>query len=403
MSTAVWSNTKPRLELTSFAITALKLATRSWFVVLFAGQLLFAFTVASFYGLTAARGNTTVWSKVLTHGIISGDSIGNVALVSHLASAVFVILAGALQLIPQVRNRFPVFHRWLGRLYVLTAFTTSLAGLYLMFVRGTVGDLPQHLGSILMAVLIMLCAVMALRYALARDFKTHRRWALRLYLVVSASLFIRIGIFGSVLLHGGPFGFDPATFTGPFLTFISFGQYLIPLAILELYFLVQDRPAVPARLAMAAFLFLLTLVKAGGIVAVTAATFLPNLKKAYDTRISIADTLSTTISSNGIATAAQQYRSLKASAPATYNFDEDELNALGYKLLQAKKFNDAIQIFQLNIEAYPQSANTYDSLGEAYMDATNKPLAIANYQKALQLNPKSANAIKMLQKLNAVP
>ncbi len=54
-----------------------------------------------------------------------------------------------------------------------------------------------------MAALIMLCAAMALRSALARDFKTHRRWALRLYLVVSASLFIRAVLFLSLFLNRG--------------------------------------------------------------------------------------------------------------------------------------------------------------------------------------------------------
>jgi outer membrane protein assembly factor BamD (BamD/ComL family) len=398
MSTAVMT---PRLELNSVANAALKASVRFWFVVLLLGQLLFAFTVASFYGMTAARGNIHTWTKILSHGIISGDGMGNFALATHLISAVIIILAGTLQLIPQIRNRFPVFHRWTGRLYIVTAFTVSLAGLYLMWARGTVGDLPQHLGTSLMAILIMIFAVMALRYAVARDFKTHRRWALRLYLVVSASLFIRAGIFLSLLLNRGPFGFDPATFSGPFLTFVSFAQYLVPLAVLELYLHAQQRPGALMRIAISVLLFVLTLGMAAGIFAVTAGAWAPNLKAAFDSRKSIAETLSATIASNGIDAAAKQYRDLKAAAPSTYNFDEDELNNLGYQLLRDKKFNDAIGIFQLNVEAYPQSSNVYDSLGEAYMDDGNKPQAIANYQKSLQLNPKNRNAVLMLQKLNA--
>jgi len=398
MSTAVMT---PRLELNSVANAALKASVRFWFVVLLLGQLLFAFTVASFYGMTAARGNIHTWTKILSHGIISGDGMGNFALATHLISAVIIILAGTLQLIPQIRNRFPVFHRWTGRLYIVTAFTVSLAGLYLMWARGTVGDLPQHLGTSLMAILIMIFALMALRYAVARDFKTHRRWALRLYLVVSASLFIRAGIFLSLLLNRGPFGFDPATFSGPFLTFVSFAQYLVPLAVLELYLHAQQRPGALMRIAISVLLFVLTLGMAAGIFAVTAGAWAPNLKAAFDSRKSIAETLSATIASNGIDAAAKQYRDLKAAAPSTYNFDEDELNNLGYQLLRDKKFNDAIRIFQLNVEAYPQSSNVYDSLGEAYMDDGNKPQAIANYQKSLQLNPKNRNAVLMLQKLNA--
>ncbi len=93
---------------------------------------------------------------------------------------------------------------------------------------------------------------------------------------------------------------------------------------------------------------------------------------------------------------------MKTAAPATYNFDENELNRLGYELINAKKLKEAIRIFQLNVEAYPQSSNVYDSLGEGYMDDGDKAQAIANYRKSLELNPKNGNAVKMLQKLNSL-
>ena len=252
-----------------------------------------------------------------------------------------------------------------------------------------------------MAVLIMLCAAMALLYALARDFKTHRRWALRLYLVVSASLFIRAGFFLSFILNHGPFGFDPATFRGPFLTFMSFAQYLVPLAVLEIYFRTQEGARASGRFAMAAGLLVLTIALGAGIFAVTLAIWVPQVKAAYDPRKSIAETLSATIASSGVDQAAKQYHDLKAAEPATYDFDEGELNGLGYQLIGSKKFKEAIRIFQLNVEAYPQSGNVYDSLAEAYLDDGNKPQAIANYQKSLQLKPKNRGAVEMLRKLNA--
>src|SRR5437879_1625208 len=184
MSTAVLTN---RLELSSAANTALKAAARFWFGVTVTGQLMFGFAVASFYSLTALRGDFHAWK--ISNGYIPGVTKGNPAVVMHLTSAVIVMLAGAVQLVPQVRNRFPAFHHWNGRIYMLTAVTLSLAGLYMQWIRGSVGDLPQHIGSAVNAILIWLCAAMALRYAMARDFKTHRRWALRLFLVVSASWF----------------------------------------------------------------------------------------------------------------------------------------------------------------------------------------------------------------------
>ena len=349
--------------------------------------------------MTALRGDYHGWK--FTNGYVPGVTRGNWAVVMHVASAAVVMLAGAVQLVPQVRSRFPVFHRWNGRIYMLTAVALSVAGLYMTWIRGSVGGVSQHLGSTLNAVLIWFFGIMALRYALARDFKTHRRWALRLFLVVSASWFIRIMLFLSFLVFKGPIGFDPNTFTGPFLTFLTFGQYLIPLAVLELYFRAQDHPGALRRMAMAGMLFGLTLVMGAGLFAVTMAVWVPEVKAAFDPRKSIAETLSKTIASSGVDAAVRQYHDFKAAQPTTYNFDEGELNSLGYRLLNAKKFNDAIRIFQLNIEAYPQSSNVYDSLGEAYMDDGNKAQAIANYQKSLQLNPRNRNAAVYLQKLNA--
>ena len=396
MSTAVMTN---RLELDSVADTALTAATRFWFVVTVVGQLVFAFTVASFYALTALRGDYHKWN--FTNGYVPGFSMGNTAVIMHVASAAFVMLAGAVQLVPQIRSRFPEFHRWNGRIYMLTAVTLSVAGLYMTWFRGSVGDLSVHLGSTLNAVLIWLCGGMALRYALARDFKTHRRWALRFFLVVSASWFFRIGFFLSFFIFKGPFGFDPVTFRGPFLTFMTFAQYLIPLAVLEICLRAQDRPGALRRMATAGLLFVLTLVMAAGIFAVATAQWVPQVKAAYDPRKSIAETLSATIASTGINPAVRQYHDLKAAEASTYNFDEDELNNLGYEFIRSKKFKEAIGVLQLNVEAHPQSSNVYDSLGEAYMDDGNKPLAIVNYQKSLELNPKNRGAVVMLQKLNA--
>jgi cytochrome c-type biogenesis protein CcmH/NrfG len=53
----------------------------------------------------------------------------------------------------------------------------------------------------------------------------------------------------------------------------------------------------------------------------------------------------------------------------------------------------------LNVEEYPKSSNVYDSLGEAYMAAGQKDLAIQNYEKSIELDPKNQNGIDMLKKL----
>ena len=70
-------------------------------------------------------------------------------------------------------------------------------------------------------------------------------------------------------------------------------------------------------------------------------------------------------------------------------------------MMKENKMENAIKLFELNVEEYPNSANSYDSLGEAYMNAGNKELAIKNYEKSLQLNPKNENAVEMLKQLRA--
>src|SRR6476659_1653303 len=104
-----------RRSLQGLAAIALQAAVRLWFAVAVVGQLMFAFTVASFYGMAGLRGDLRVWNKGMAHGYVSGDTMGNFAVGVHLVSAVIVILAGVIQLIPQIRERAPSLHRWNGR------------------------------------------------------------------------------------------------------------------------------------------------------------------------------------------------------------------------------------------------------------------------------------------------
>lgn len=267
---------KPR-SLQNFADTALKAAAGFWFVVAVVGQLMFASYVFIFYGGSAVRGDWAGWNKVMPHGYVPGDTIGNSVISLHLLLAVYIIVGGALQLVPRIRDRAPSFHRWNGRIYIPTAFIMSIGGLYLVWIRGAVGDVSQHIAISLNAVLIMLCATMTLRYALAYELDVHRRWALRLFLVASGVWFFRIGLMLWVLLNKGPAGFDPKTFQGPFLTVWAFGQYLLPLAVLELYMRARDRGGAPARLAMAAGLFVLTVATGVGIVVATMGLWLRHI------------------------------------------------------------------------------------------------------------------------------
>ena len=259
------------------AAPALRAAAAFWFGVTVLGQLLFAFYVAVFYGRAAAQGRLEDWNKVLQVGYVPGDTVGNLVLALHLLFAVVVTAGGALQLVPQIRRTWPRFHRWNGRIYLLSAAVASVGGLIMIWTRKTGGDLSQDLAISINALLILGFAGMALRHALARRFDVHRRWALRLFLAVSGVWFFRIGLMFWIVANHGPVGFDPKTFTGPFLTFLSFAQYLVPLGVLQLYFHAQERRDPRGQLAMAGGLLLLTLAMMGGIAAAAAIMWLPHL------------------------------------------------------------------------------------------------------------------------------
>jgi len=263
---------------TSLADAALANAARFWFLVAAAGQWVFAFYIAFFYGGSAARGNPEVWNQVLPHGYVAGNTLGNSVLGAHLLFAAAITLAGTLQLVPSIRAHFPRFHRWNGRLYVVVAFIMGISGLYLvMSGRKVVGDAPQHIAVGINAILIMLCAAMTLRHALARDFSTHRRWALRLFLVVNGVWFFRVELMFWLFVNQGPVGFDPKTFTGPFLTFLSFSQMLLPLAALEIYLRAKEHGDSIAKFATAGGLAVLTLAMGLGEFAAFMGMWLPRL------------------------------------------------------------------------------------------------------------------------------
>ena len=95
----------------------------------------------------------------------------------------------------------------------------------------------------------------------------------------------------------------------------------------------------------------------------------------------------------------EKYDELRGSSDARQRPPEFVLNALGYEALGAGRTEEAIRLFARNVREFPQSANVYDSLGEAYAKAGRKDLAIQNYEKSLALDPKNENARERLGKL----
>jgi tetratricopeptide (TPR) repeat protein len=111
------------------------------------------------------------------------------------------------------------------------------------------------------------------------------------------------------------------------------------------------------------------------------------------------EVLTNALKAGGSAAASKAYRAFRDDPAHAYLETETDMNRLGYDLLRANKTEEAIEIFRLNVEAYPRSANTYDSLAEAYLKAGNREQAIKYYSKALEVDPKFSSSLEALRQL----
>ncbi len=93
------------------------------------------------------------------------------------------------------------------------------------------------------------------------------------------------------------------------------------------------------------------------------------------------------------------YDKTQKQFPGWVLFDENNINMFGYHAMTKGNYDYAIKVFQLNVKAFPKSANAFDSLAEGYMKGGYKKEAISNYQKSLEMNPSNHNAKEMLAKL----
>ncbi len=104
----------------------------------------------------------------------------------------------------------------------------------------------------------------------------------------------------------------------------------------------------------------------------------------------------------GIDNAYKWYDTVKSKliSRPLFKFTENEFLTIGYKYLGEKKYKKAIAIFTLNCRAYPESANAWDSLAEAFMKNGENKMAAKYYKKSLRINPDNSNAKRILKILN---
>ncbi len=245
--------------------TMLRRAGLIWFLTAAAGQAAFIYFIVVYYGGRTLAGDFAGWNdKPIITGHVPGDRMGNVMFALHVLPAAIITLGGLLQLIPQIRNRWPAWHRWNGRLFLFIAYGMACTGLILTWGRGTYLSVISGIAISLDGVLILIFGALAWRLAVKGDFDAHRRWAMRTFMVVNGVWFFRVGIMAWLILNQGPVGMTE-NLDGPADIALAFGCYLIPLAVLELYFAAQRSETPGPKYAVAALVFVMTGVMSVGI------------------------------------------------------------------------------------------------------------------------------------------
>ena len=256
------------------AAKALSIAAAAWYTPVLVGQWIFVAFILRAYGWPVITGDIAAWNEHLSQAYVPGRSLGNILVAVHLGLAVIIHFFGPLQLVPAIRARFPAFHRWSGRAFVVSVVIGVAAGAYMLVVR-EIGAWTLRVAFIFQGILVLWFAWQAVGYARQRKFSFHMRWATRLFLVASAVWFLRVMVMIWFVLTGG-IGIDRSDGTGWFIDAMSALQFL-PLALYEFYWRIKAGKNNRAHFGFAAFLWIAAILTAVGVGLATLGIWFPVL------------------------------------------------------------------------------------------------------------------------------
>lgn len=155
----------------------------------------------------------------------------NLAIFSHMLIGGIVMVLAPLQLVSRVRLRYPRVHRITGRVVTSASILIALGGLAYIGLRGTIAGPLMDLGFAVYGGLVLLAATQTIRHARSGNIEVHSQWALRLFVLVMASLIFRAHYVVWYILTGGLWSNEQLT--GYFDQVQYFAFYLPYLAVLE--------------------------------------------------------------------------------------------------------------------------------------------------------------------------
>lgn len=206
----------------------------SFFLVatVWVSTIIFGLYILAFYALALFNRETMQWNEVLPGLYDSKNPSATIGIGIHFIGGGIILILGCIQLINPIRKKYPLFHRIVGRLYIIASLTTAVGGLIFIFIKGTIGGWVMDIGFSLYGILMFIAAIETVRHARKKQFEKHRSWAIRLFALAIISWLYRID-YGFWLLLTDGYG-HTKTFTGTFDQIMSFFFYIPNLVVAEI-------------------------------------------------------------------------------------------------------------------------------------------------------------------------
>ncbi len=169
-----------------------------------------------------------------THLFMTGADFSNATIFGHMVTGALLTFLAPVQLFTGLRQRWPKLHRLSGYALFCVALLTSIAGELYILLRGTIGGPLMNAGFAFYGGLLFIAAIQTVRHARRRNFRIHRQWALRLFVLAVGSWLYRVHYTLWYIATGGLGSYTD--FTGPFDQVQVFAFYLPYLIALEIWF-----------------------------------------------------------------------------------------------------------------------------------------------------------------------
>lgn len=254
---------------------------KSWVGVLLVGQWLFALYILILYALPLILGSPELVAKLSPATGMKKDIGADLTILFlHILPAVIMAMSGLLQLIPAIRQRYPRFHRWNGRVFFVLGVLGAFTGMYLSWVAGLRLSDIGAMGVSFNGMLIPIFIALAWYTAVTKRFAAHQRLAIHSFILVNGVWFFRLYLMGWFVLNQGPNG-NTKHIDGPADIAISFLCYLLPMVIAELVFYAKRTKHVGVKWGVSCIALVGLLVTVVGVGSAGLMMWLPRIQAMF--------------------------------------------------------------------------------------------------------------------------